>query len=207
MKIAVIGSTGKTGKEIIRQALAAGHKVTAFLRDPARLDMVNEKLETVQGDIFKPETLSQAIQNQDAVIVALGTGQSLGKSTVRSTGTANTIEVMKNNNVRRLIVVSAMGVGESWKDLSLFNRFFFATLLKSSRTDHEAQEQFIKNSGLDWTIIRPSGLTDDPKTGRYNSGTGIRSKTSRIPRGDVAHLILNSLNGDSTFRNAITITN
>jgi putative NADH-flavin reductase len=207
MKITVIGSTGKTGIEIIKKALSEGHKVTAFLRDPTKLDINDDNLNIVQGDIFAPESITKAIENQDSVIIALGTGQSLGKSTVRSIGTSNTINVMKKENVNRLVVVSAMGVGESWKDMSLFNRFFFATLLKNSRADHEAQEQFIKKSELDWTIIRPSGLTDDPGTGQYDFGAGVKSKTSRIARADVAHLILETLKNDKLVKKAVTITN
>ncbi len=207
MKITVIGSTGKTGTEIIKQALAEKHKVTAFLRDPARLGIEDKNLNIVTGNIYKPETLTQAIKGQDVIIVALGTGQSLGKSTVRSTGTANVIQVMKDEKIKRLLAVSAMGVGESWKDLSLFNRFFFATLLKNSRTDHESQEKQIRDSGLEWTIVRPSGLTDDPGTGKYDFGEGIRGNTSRIPRADVAHLILKSMEDDSVVRKAVTITN
>lgn len=207
MKIIIFGSTGKTGLEIIRKALNSGNEVTAFARNPSNVNIDDTQLKTVQGDIFDNEALVSAVRDHDAVIVALGTGQSLGKSSVRSEGTANIIEAMKRNDVKRLIVISAMGVGESWKDLSLFNRLFFATLLKNSRADHEAQEKYIKSSELDWTIIRPSGLTDDPGTGEYGYGEGVRSKTSRIARADVAHLVFQALDNSDYFRKALTITN
>jgi putative NADH-flavin reductase len=114
---------------------------------------------------------------------------------------------MQKHKVKRLIVVTAMGVGESWDDLSLLNRFFFATLLKSSRDDHEAQEAAVKESGLDWTIIRPSGLTDTPRTGAYEVGENIPAKTSKIARADVADLILKELEQDKLIGKAVTITN
>ena len=105
------------------------------------------------------------------------------------------------------MVVTAMGVGESWDDLSLFNKFFFATLLKSSRDDHETQEAAIKESGLDWTIIRPSGLTDTPRTGVYEVGEKIPATTSKIARADVADLIIKELEQNVLIGKAVTITN
>lgn len=206
-KIIVFGSTGKTGLEIVKNLLSEGHEVTAFVRDPSRLEINSENLKITTGDIFDREAVSGAVQNQDAVVVALGTGQSLGKSEIRSAGTANVIKAMMNKGIKRLLVISAMGVGESWNDLSLINRLFFATLLKNSRRDHEAQEQHIKATRLDWTIIRPSGLTDDPVTGIYGFGSSIRSGNSRIARADVAHLLHRILDDSSYFRKAITITN
>lgn len=207
MDIIVFGSTGKTGLEIIKRLLSEGHKVTAFARKPSVLNISDDNLKTAEGDIFDRIAVKEAIKNHDAVVVALGSGQSLGKTTVRSEGTANVLKTMKENGLKRIIVISAMGVGESWKDLSVINRLFFATLLKNSRTDHEAQERHVKESGLDWTIIRPSGLTDDPGTGSYECGIGIRSNTSRISRADVAHLVYRALKDSTFIRKAVTATN
>ena len=114
---------------------------------------------------------------------------------------------MKAQNIQRLLVVSAMGTGESWKTLSLVNKFFYAALLKSSREDHEAQEAAVKESGLDWTIIRPSGLTEEPLTGIYEVGENILAKTSKISRADVADLILKELEDNAFVHKAVTITN
>ena len=207
MKLAVFGATGKTGLVIVNQALDQGHLVTAFVRDPARITIEDEHLTFVTGDVFDPVSVARAIQKQDAVICALGAGSDLKKTTVRTTGTINIISGMQKNNVKRLMVVTAMGVGESWDDLSLFNKFFFATLLKNSRADHETQETAVKESGLDWTIIRPSGLTDDPRTGVYEVGENIPAKTSKIARADVADLILKELEHNARIGKAVTITN
>ena len=207
MKIAIFGATGKTGIELVKQALEQGHAVTAFVRDPARLAIENENLSFVTGDVFDPSSVAKAVEGQDSVICALGAGSELKKTTVRTTGTINIISGMQKNNVKRLIVVTAMGVGESWDDLSLFNKFFFATLLKSSRADHETQEAAVKETGLDWTIIRPSGLTDDPRTGVYEVGENIPAKTSKIARADVADLILKEVDQNILIGKAVTITN
>ncbi len=207
MNVAIFGSTGKTGIELVKQALEQGHAVTAFVRDPARLVVENENLTVVTGDVFNPSSVVKAIEGQDAVICALGAGSDLKKTTVRTTGTINIINSMRKNNIKRLIVVTAMGVGESWNTLSLFNKFFFATLLKSSRDDHETQEAAVKESGLDWTIVRPSGLTETPRTGIYDVGENILATTSKIARADIADLILKEVEENVLIGKAVTITN
>ncbi|MCP4357222.1 MAG: SDR family oxidoreductase [Chloroflexi bacterium] len=207
MKLAIFGATGKTGIELVKQSLEQGHIVTAFVRDPARLTIEDDRLTFVVGDVFDPASVAQAIRGQDAVICALGAGNDLKKTTIRTTGTINIIKGMQKNDVKRLIIATAMGVGESWDTLSLFNKFFFATLLKSARADHEAQEAAVKESGLDWTIVRPSGLTDTPRTGVYEVGENILAKTSKIPRADVADLILKEVEQNRMIGKAITITN
>lgn len=207
MKIAIFGATGKTGIELVKQALEQGHAVTAFVRDPARLAIENENLTFVTGDVFDPSSVTKAVEGQDSVICALGAGSELKKTTVRTTGTINIISSMQNNKIKRLIVVTAMGVGESWDTLSLFNKLFFATLLKSSREDHETQELAVKESGLDWTIVRPSGLTETPRTGIYDVGENILATTSKIARADIADLILKELEQNTLIGKAVTITN
>jgi putative NADH-flavin reductase len=206
MKLAVFGATGKTGLEIVKQALDQGHIVTAFVRDAARLTIEDEHLTFVTGDVFDPVSVAQAIQEQDAVICSLGSNE-LGRTTVRSEGTANIIKAMKENHVNRLVVITAMGVGESWSTLSLVNKLFFATLLRNTRQDHEKQEVLVKESDLDWTIIRPSGLTDDPLTESYAIGENIQTNTSQIARADVAHAIIKELQDNTFVHKAVTITN
>ena len=206
MKLVVFGATGKTGQEIVKQALTQGYEVTAFVRDPARVMLEHGDLKIMTGDIFDITAVSQTIEGQDAVICSLGTSE-LGKTTVRSEGTANIIEAMKEKHVHRLVVISAMGVAESWSTLSFVNKLFFATLLRSSQQDHEQQEVVVKESDLDWTIIRPSGLTDTPLTGSYSIGENILGKTSRIARADVAHAILKELDDNAFVHKAATITN
>jgi putative NADH-flavin reductase len=205
MKVAIFGATGGTGAEVVKQALERGHTVTAFVRNPGVL-AEQDRLQIVTGDIYNPENVEQAVQGQEAVICALG-ARDLKKTMIRTEGTRSIISAMKKHQVKRLIVVSAMGVGVSWGSLSLVNKAFFAILLKSTRQDHEAQEAAVKASGLDWTIIRPSGLVNTPRTGVYNVGENIRAKTSQIPRADVADLILNELEKRALIGKAVTITN
>ena len=207
MKLAIFGATGKTGLELVKQSLKQGHVVTAFVRDPARLVIEDEGLTLVTGDVFDPASVAHVIEGQDAVICALGAGSDLKKTTVRTTGTSNIISGMQKHDVKRLIVVTAMGTGESWNRMSLLNKFFYATLLKNTRKDHEAQEVAVKESGLNWTIVRPSGLTDTPRTGIYDVGEDIPATISKIARADVAGLILKELKENALIGKAVTITN
>ena len=205
VNVAVFGATGGIGIELVGQALGLGHSVTAFVRDPARLANRGDGLTIVTGDARDPADVARAVRGQDAVLCALGTSD-LKQTTLRATGTANIIRAMEQEGVRRLIVVSAMGIGASWTSLSLFNRLFFATVLRSARADHEAQEAAVTASGLDWTIVRPSGLVNTPGTGVYDVGENVRATTSRIPRADVAHLILKELADCALIHRAVTIT-
>ena len=206
MKLTIFGATGNTGAELVKQALEKGHQVTAFVRDPSRLTIKHDQLSLVTGDVFDPESVAGAVQGQDVVICALGS-RDLKKTTIRSMGTTNIIKAMKEHSVQRLLVVSSMGTGDSWNTLSLVNKLFYATLLKSSRDDHEAQESVVRESGLAWTIVRPSGLTNEPRTGIYDVGEKISGKTSRIARADVADLIIKELEQNALIDKAVTITN
>ena len=206
MKLAILGATGNTGLELVKQSLEKGHQVTAFVRDPSRISIKHDQLNIFTGDVFDLASVAEAIQGQDAIVCALGSSD-LKKTTVRAEGTANIIQAMKEQGVQRLLVVTAMGTGESWNTLSMVNKLFYATLLKSSREDHEAQESAVKQSELDWTIIRPSGLTDEPRTGKYEVGENIFAKTSRIARADVADLIVKELEQNVLIHKAVTITN
>ena len=205
VNVAVFGATGGIGIELVGQALGLGHSVTAFVRDPAPLADRGDGLTIVTGDVRAPADVARAVRGQEAVLCALGASD-LKKTTIRATGTANIIRAMEHEGVRRLIVVSAMGIGTSWTSLSLFNRLFLATVLRSARADHQAQEAAVTASGLDWTIVRPSGLVNAPGTGVYDVGENVRATTSRIPRADVAHLILNELETGALIHKAVTIT-
>lgn len=185
MKVVIFGATGGTGRHLVEQAYALGHEVTAFTRNPARLEPF-EELEVVRGDVLDPAAVSRAVRGQDAVIVALG-GRASGDCRVRSEGTANVVRAMLEHGVRRLIAVSSFGVGDSRKGLMGYVAWL---LLREALLDHERQEEVVRGSGLDWTIVRPTGLTNEPRTGRYKVGTPGRG---RIPRADVADFILREL--------------
>jgi len=207
MKVAIFGATGKTGRELVKRALDKGHTVTVFARDPAHMHEKGVVLKVVSGDVNDSGSVEMCVKGQDAVICALGSKDLFRNSKIRTNGTINIIKAMKKLGVQRLVVMSAMGVGESWGALSLMNKLFFSLLMPAAREDHESQESEVKASGLEWTIIRPSALKDTPHTGIYLVGENIRAKTSQISRGDVADLMLQVVETKAYTHSAVTITN
>jgi putative NADH-flavin reductase len=206
MKLCVFGATGGVGRQVVEQALEAGHDVTAFVRTPSKLDLQHSSLRLEQGDVFDPKAVLRAVHEQDVVICSLGSA-SLKKNTVRSDGTRHIIEAMKQAGVKRLLVVTSMGVGDSRLQLSTFAKFFVSTVIRNPIADHEIQEGFVRESGLDWTIVRPSGLVDADKTGGYLVGDNASLKSSRIARADVAHFLLSQLEETEWLHKATSITN
>lgn len=195
MKVVILGATGGTGRELVKQALELGHDVTAFVRDPSRLKIGHERLAMVVGNMLDPSSLEKAIAGQDAVISALGS-PGLGKSTDLSEGTANIIRVMENSGVKRLIFESTIGIDDSRDHAPwIARKFFFPVVLKNIFADKEIQERYIKASDLDWTIVRPARLTNGPLTSKYRIGSeiNVNAVSSTISRADTAEFMLKQL--------------
>jgi putative NADH-flavin reductase len=193
MKIIVFGSTGTIGKHLIEQALDEDHEVTAFARDITKITFHHENLVKVEGDVMKRESVNAAILHHDAVLVVLGAGR---KGVVRSAGTLNIINAMKDHGIKRLICQSSLGVGDSRNNLNFFWKYImFGMLLRPAYADHELQEQYVRNSELEWTIVRPSAFTDGQRTGKYRHGFSVfdNNTTLKISRADVAEFLLKQL--------------
>lgn len=195
MKIVIFGATGTVGRHVVAQALAAGHTVTAFTRNPASVEQQHERLQAAQGDVNDVDAVAKVVAGHDAVIVTLGGGRA---GDVRSNGTKAVITAMQRAGVRRLIVQSTLGVGDSRGNLNfLWKRIMFGLLLRAAYADHVEQERHVVDSGLDWTIVRPSAFTDGPRTGEYRRAFGADAKTTlKIARADVADFVLEQLATD-----------
>ncbi len=189
MKIALFGITGGTGLQFGQQALAAGHQITALVRDPARLTLAHEKLHVIAGNVLDPEAVLATVRGADAVVCSLGNTANNPEGVVTA-GTQQIIAAMKQAGVRRLLVVTSLGVGDSADQVPLAFKLIMKTALRKVIADKETQETAVRHSGLDWTIIRPGGLTDGPLTGQYQAGTEKSIRAGRIARADVAHFIL-----------------
>ncbi len=113
MKLLIIGATGGTGRELVAQALAAGHEVTALVRNPEKLGTRHERLRLVQGDILDPDSVDVAVVGQDAVLSSLGTKSIFGRVVIFSEGTRNLLNAMTNHGVRRHICITGIGAGDS----------------------------------------------------------------------------------------------
>ncbi|NEV60831.1 NAD(P)-dependent oxidoreductase [Thiorhodococcus minor] len=199
MHIALFGATGGTGRQVLAQGIAQGHSISALVRDPAKLPD-RAGLTKVQGDVLDPEPVAQCVAGADAVICVLG---SHGRQApVEAGGTERILEAMRASGVRRLIVVTSLGVGDSRPQLSWPVRLMMDLTLGAIMRAKEAQEALVKASGLDWTIVRPGGLTDGPKTGGYGFGVDSAIKPGRVSRADVADFVLRQLADDGFLHQA-----
>lgn len=148
----VIGATRGTGQQVMRQALAAGHTVTALARDPARIDAQHERLHVMRGDVLDPATLAPALMGQDTVISALGATTGRRPTTLWSDGMSNIIGAMRAAGVRRLVAVSAGPLGRDDGDTlaaRLLMKPLLWAILRQPYTDLARMEGAIRESGLD----------------------------------------------------------
>ncbi|WP_406234055.1 NAD(P)-dependent oxidoreductase [Nocardia sp. NBC_01009] len=207
MKIAVFGATSTVGRQVVEQALAQGHEVTAFTRNAAGVEQRHERLHIIEGDVLDTASVERAVVGQDAVLVSLGAGR---KGVIRAEGTRAVIEAMNRTGVKRLIAQTTLGVGDSRGNLNfLWKYVMFGMLLRQAYADHVQQEAYVRASDLDWTIVRPSAFTDGPRTGSYRRGfpadeTGLALK---IARADIADFMLEQLTDTSYLQQAPGISN
>ena len=194
MKIIVFGATGGTGREVVIQVLSAGHQVTAVVRTPSRLTIQHEHLNILQGDILEPQTFCQAMVGQDVVVSAIGVADR-APTKIYSVGLMNILMAMHDANVRRLICVSASGLDPGPLVQKLIAKPLLWTLFKEGYTDMLNMEIIVRASPVDWTILRPPRLTDDPRTGKYN--VAVKKPLThgwKISRADLADYIVTHLN-------------
>jgi putative NADH-flavin reductase len=209
MKIVIFGATGSTGQCLVEHALSQGYDVTAFARNQLALTIQHEHLSIITGDVFRKASVEEAVANQDAVLCTIGGHDRLRVALsghprqpgLCAIGTRNILDAMEKYGVSRLICLTAWGVGESKGRLPfVFKHLILPLLMKEEYEDKEAQEQQISQSFLDWTIVRPSRLTNGSYTGSYRMGSSLEfSSQSSISRADVADCMLRQLT-DSTFR-------
>jgi putative NADH-flavin reductase len=205
MRIALFGSTGGTGHQVLVQALEAGHSVKALARDPSKL-AAHERLTVVQGDVLDPTAVNACVEGTEAVACVLGTRPGTKGEPVEARGTERVLAAMAGQGVRRLVVVSSMGVGDSREQIPWFFRIVMNLTLKRIFQAKEEQERLIMASDSDWTIVRPSGLTDGPRTDSYRHGLDKSVTGSRIARADVAHFVLEQLGDDAYLKQAPWVT-
>lgn len=167
MKLLVLGATGGTGREIVRQAAAAGHGVAALVRSRASAASALPGIELVEGDARDQAALERALDGCGAVASALGTGVSpFRKVTLLSDSTRALVAAMRQQAVRRLVCITGIGAGDSRGHGGvLYDRLLLPVLLRTVYADKDRQEQIVRDSGLEWVIVRPSLLKDGPGRG------------------------------------------
>lgn len=194
MKLTIFGATGKTGRQLTEQALAAGHEVTAVVRDPARLaGLASPRLHVITADVLDPAAIVPAVAGADAVATAIGP-RGNGPTTISQDTARSIIQAMHKAGTQRLLLVSGSVVtdeGEGPVMRYLLKPLVRRTALRHVSADMRAAEAEVTRSGLDWTIVRPPRLTDQPATGKYRTATDrnlLRGYT--LARADLAACML-----------------
>ena len=243
MNLLIFGATGGTGRALVEQALAQGHVVTAFARNPAKVSTTHDNLRKVRGEISDYDSIETAMSGQDAALSALGihvraspliavviicqmiarfaglTGPVgwlvrigvpllstlvlYARTTTLSEATKNIVHAMEQLGVKRFVCESSLGIGDSKGKLGLlYTVILIPLLLRNIFADKEVQEKLIKESKLNWIIVRPTRLTNGPKRGTYSHGLDIGSKlmTLSVSRADVAEFMLRQLTEDLYLR-------
>ncbi|WP_327317231.1 NAD(P)-dependent oxidoreductase [Streptomyces sp. NBC_01235] len=208
MKFTVFGATGGIGREVVRQALDAGHEVTAVVRDPARLAVTGERLEVVRADLTDPEALRPAVTGRDAVLSGLG-ARSRKDAGVAARLTRTVLSALEAEGVRRLLVVSAGPVGPEPEGDGVLDRTvrgLVSAALKDVYADLREMEAELARSATDWTVVRPPRLQDKPVTGSYRTVVGgFPLKGRFIGRADVAHSMLAMVEDAGTVKQGVGV--
>lgn len=211
MKLAILGATGGTGTHLVRQACAAGHDVTAVVRNPARLGDDHPNLTVVEANLMDPAALGAAFAGHDAVISAMGSRDGRAPTTVCADSAAAIVVAMREHAIRRLVVVSNSGMHVDQSDgpmTRLVVKPLLGRILKHSFADMRRMEELVRASGLDWTIVRPPMLTNGRRTGRYRTAIDHNVRGgNRASRADLADQLLRCLSVERTVRAAVAIAN
>lgn len=221
MKLAIVAATGGIGRQALEQAVAARHDVTAIVRNPRTL---SADVRIVTADLAAPEpaALESAFEGADAVLSGLGP-RSVSETGIASKGTHAIVHAMQATGVRRIVVVSAAPVstvpspgrpkppkrdpGEGFVMRNLLGPLTKVALRKPY-ADLALMEDVVRDSGLDWTVVRPPRLTDKPLTGTYRTAYGQNVRGGLlVSRADVAHLMLRVLGQPETIKHAVAVAN
>lgn len=206
MNILVIGAAGKTGTAVVEQALAAGHEVTAFVQKADEYKVPNVRV--VEGDATDRAAIDKGVIGQDAILDTIGGKTPYKATTLESSAASAIIASMQQNGVRRLVVTSMLGVGDSEANETFYERLLMSTFLRGADKDKSAMESAVKSSGLDWVILRPAILSDDSATGNVRVFSAkTDEKAHKITRADVAAFMLAQLSSDEYLHQAVTIAN
>ncbi len=205
MRIAIFGATGKVGQHLVDQALERGDEVTAFVRDPSKLTTQQHKrLKVVQGDVLDPKDVEQAVAGTDAVLSTIGHTKTSSKD-VLAEGIKNIIAAMNKHGVRRLVSLTGAGVRDPKDEPKLVDRiigWLLKLLQKELLEDAIEQARMVKESHLDWVIVRAPVLTEGEKKGEYRIGYVGKESGTTLSRADVADFMLKQTTDDTYLHQA-----
>jgi uncharacterized protein YbjT (DUF2867 family) len=223
MKLTIFAATGGIGRQLLEQAVEAGHDVTAVVRTPQKLPgELSRQVRVMTADLAAPDpaVLKSAVEGADAVLSGLGP-RSNSEAGVAAEGTRAITAAMKAVGVRRIVAVSAAPIGtvpspgrpdppRHDPGDGFFIRYLGAPLTKAALRKHYADlaqmEDILRDSDLDWTAVRPPRLTDKPLTGSYRTARGRNLRRGVfISRANVAHFMLHALDHPETVKQAMGI--
>lgn len=208
MKVVVLGATGRTGRRVVKRALDDGHQVTGIARTPSKLDLTHDSLDVKQGDTLDYDSFAGLLDGQDAVISTIGKESYLSRVTLYSESITNIVRAMKDHGVFRLIAISSGGTYPRWDQN---NAIFYEVLIKrillrGEYQDMRRMESIIQDSDLAWTIVRPSGLSDDEGSGNYRTKVGYSfAERSTTTRDDLAEFIVDELTADQFVQDGVAV--
>jgi putative NADH-flavin reductase len=189
--------------------LAAGHEVVAFARSPSKLEMQDERLSILQGDVTDAAPVFEAVSGVDAVLSALGPPRG-APAGVMSEGLHNILAAMREHGVRRLLIVAGAGVGDPQDRPKLFDRLIGGTFKIMAREFYDEMIDVaatLRASDLDWTLVRVPMLTDDPGTGHVRAGYVGLGAGTRLTREDLARFMVAQVDQETYVRQAPVISN
>ena len=206
MRMLVLGATGSVGRLILQETLQRGHEATALARDPGKLGVQPNHLTVIQGNALDVESVQRAVAGQDVVIYALGAGN-VRRTTLFSDTTRVLLEAMERQDVRRLICITGVGAGETKGHGGfLYDRILYPLFTKGVYEDKDRQEQLIRASALDWTIVRPAAFRERAPKGPLRVVTNVAGVTLRtISRREVAAFVVHEAEQNRHVRQAVFI--
>lgn len=211
MKIAVIGANGRTGRIVVKAALARGHQVVAVTRTDGGSERDDDNLVNARADVRDADALTRALVGADAVISALGVGTSRAATDVYSIGVRNTLGAMQSNGAAKLAVISAVPAGP-WEEQPLLQRRIALPILQrffgASYDDMRRMETILQETAdVDWISLRPPRLVNKPAQGAYRIDTRPLAKARAITYGDLAMALLDSVTRQDLYRQAAYVAN
>ncbi|MBE8477353.1 MULTISPECIES: NAD(P)-dependent oxidoreductase [Streptomyces] len=207
MNLLILGATGPTGRQLVDLALRSGDSVTALVRNPAALGDLADRITVVMGDATSQRDVAAAALGQDAIISALGQGKSLNPDGLFDRASAAVVGAAKEQGVSRLVWMSSFGVGETFDWATPVQKTMYRTLLRRVYANKKIADDRIRASGLDWTLVFPTGLNNRPAKGTYRVDDRIKMKGARmISRADVAAFMYQAVHGSEWIRRDAVIT-
>jgi putative NADH-flavin reductase len=204
LPLLIFGAGGRTGRLLVDQALAQGHRVTAFARDVSALPAPHARLRVVQGSVEDASAVDAAMKDQRVVLCALGPTGRKDREAIAQ-GTRNIVEAMQRHHVRRLIYMPYYEQGNGWGPAALFEKLMSTFRPRKNPEGWQQRVSVIRESPLEWVIVRPTRLTDGPVQGSYQVSVDQSKVPLRIARADVARFMLEQLRSPKFVRKSPVI--